>query len=393
MQSKVFPLAGTVIEAVEAPAVSVIAGCAASGLVLLCDHASNALPDRYGCLGLASAQFERHIAYDIGAAPLTRLLAAELGCPAILTRYSRLLIDCNRGTDDPTLIMRLSDGAIIPGNRVLDAAERAERIANYYNPYHGAIRRLIDRLLTLGMTPVLLSIHSFTPQWRGRPRPWHAGVLWDKDNRLALPMLELLRGEAGLSIGDNEPYSGRLKGDTLWQHGTRRGIAHAIIEVRQDLIADPRGQREWAARLASVMRRILEDGEKLHDLRQIRYFGSHTDDAHASLDRLENDQDMTDIDEKTRVELEAATYRRLVEHLRARTDVQNIDLMNLAGFCRNCLANWYQDAANARGITLTKEGAREIVYGMPYAEWQAKNQKEASPEKLAAYEKARPKDH
>jgi hypothetical protein len=289
--------------------------------------------------------------------------------------------------------MRLSDGAIIPGNRVLDGAERAERIANYYNPYHRAIDALIDRLLKVGMTPVLLSIHSFTPHWRGRSRPWHAGILWDKDSRLARPMLELLRGEAGLSIGDNEPYSGRLKGDTLWQHGTRRGIAHAIIEVRQDLIRDPKGQGEWAARLASVMRRILENGEKLHDLRQIRYFGSHTNDAHASLDRLEGDQDMTNIDEKTRVELEAAAYRRLVEHLRARTDVQNIDLMNLAGFCRNCLANWYQDAAAARGIALTKEGAREIVYGMPYAEWQAKNQKEASPEKLAAYEKARPKDH
>jgi predicted N-formylglutamate amidohydrolase len=175
--------------------------------------------------------------------------------------------------------MRVSDGAVIPGNRVLDGAERAKRIACYYEPYHGAIRRLIDRLLAQGIMPVLLSIHSFTPHWRGRSRPWHAGVLWDKDGRLALPMLKLLRDEAGLSIGDNEPYSGRLKGDTLWQHGTCRGIAHAIIEVRQDLIRDDVGQKEWATRLASIIGRILENEFALHDLRQIRYFGSHTDDA------------------------------------------------------------------------------------------------------------------
>ena len=238
----------------------------------------------YGRLGLAPAELERHIAYDIGAARLTRLLAAELGCPAILSRFSRLLIDCNRGPDDPTLIMRLSDGVIVPGNRQLDSAERAYRMRTYYQPYHDAVRNLINRLLALGKTPVLLSIHSFTPHWKGALRPWHAGVLWDKDDRLALPLLKLLREEEGLAIGDNEPYSGRLKGDTLWQHGTCRGIAHAIIEVRQDLIGEARGQSDWAKRLASVVTRILENTglentAAPHDLGEIRYFGSHADEA------------------------------------------------------------------------------------------------------------------
>lgn len=257
--------------------VNIISGRAESGLVILCDHAGNALPSGYGTLGLAAAEFERHIAYDIGAAAVTSELADRLGAPATLTRYSRLLIDCNRGTDDPTLIMRLSDGTVVPGNRILDAAEREKRIRHYYEPYHRAIDALIDRCLGLGTPPVLLSIHSFTDKWKGRARPWHAGILWDRDDRVARPLIDDLRIDPGLVIGDNEPYSGRLKGDTMWRHGTMRGIAHAIIEIRQDLIADERGQVEWAGRLEKILGRMLVCPILKPDLERIRHYGSHAE--------------------------------------------------------------------------------------------------------------------
>lgn len=154
------------IPAEEADSYCVLAGRADAGLIILCDHADNALPPRYGTLGLPREQLGRHIGYDIGAAPITRALATALGVPAVLTRYSRLLIDPNRGADDPTLIMRLSDGAVVPGNRRLDAGERAKRIDLYYRPYHQAIARVIDRCLAAGVTPALLSIHSFTESWK-----------------------------------------------------------------------------------------------------------------------------------------------------------------------------------------------------------------------------------
>ena len=236
-----------------AAAVDCIRGGATPGLLLLCDHASNALPPEYVTLGLPAHELERHIAFDIGTAAVTRQLALLLGAPAVLSRYSRLLIDLNRGLDDPTLIMRLSDGAVIPGNRTLDTAERAARISRFYAPYHAAITASIDASLASGIAPSLLSLHSFTPAWKGVPRPWHAAVLWDTDPRLAQPLLQALRAEPGLIIGDNEPYSGELEGDTLWQHGTRRNLPHAIVEIRQDLITTTEGQTAWAHRLARIM--------------------------------------------------------------------------------------------------------------------------------------------
>ena len=145
-------------------------------LFLLCDHASNALPPEYGSLGLPQIEFERHIAYDIGAAGLTRRLAERLSAPAILSGASRLLIDPNRGLDDPTLIMRLSDGRVIPANRIVEDAERVRRIERFYVPYHSAILERLDAAMHAGTTPILLSIHSFTPVWKGAVRPWHAGV-------------------------------------------------------------------------------------------------------------------------------------------------------------------------------------------------------------------------
>jgi predicted N-formylglutamate amidohydrolase len=251
------------------------------GLLLLCDHAVNALPRAYGTLGLAPAQLERHIAYDIGAYAVTRRVAHALDAPAISTRFSRLLIDVNRGLDDPTLIMRLSDGAVIPANRCIDAAEHDRRVDTYYEPYHQAIDSLIEQCSAAGVPPVLLSIHSFTERWKGAPRPWHAAVLWDRDHRFALPLLKALRAEPGVVIGENEPYDGKLAGDCMWQHGTRRGLAHAILEVRQDLIGDEAGQAAWAERIRSAVAAIFARPELRDQLHAVQYFGSHTDDSGA----------------------------------------------------------------------------------------------------------------
>jgi predicted N-formylglutamate amidohydrolase len=378
------------IAAVEEDSYTILPGCADAGLVVLCDHAGNALPPDYGTLGLPADQLARHIAYDIGAAAVTRALATALDAPAVLTRYSRLLIDPNRGRDDPTQIMRLSDGAVIPGNRHLDEAEREKRGRLYYEPYHRAIAGVIDACIAGGTAPALLSIHSFTESWKTVARPWHVGVLWDeKDTRLAQPLLDRFFAEGDLIVGENEPYPGQYEGDTLWQHGTSRNLANAIIEIRQDLIRDAQGQAQWGQRLSRIVGSILGDRSERPDTtaNEPARIGASRREGRAAMN---GDRSMTKIDKKLETELEAAAFRRLVEHLRERSDVQNIDMMNLAGFCRNCLSNWYQDAAKERGLELTKEGAREIVYGMPYKEWQARHQKDASPEQKAAFEKSKP---
>ncbi len=380
---------GRTIRAEEHDSYRILPGRADAGLILLCDHAGNAIPEPYGTLGLPADQLKRHIAYDIGAAGVTTRLAAALGAPAVMTRYSRLLIDPNRGADDPTLIMRLSDGAVIPGNKRIDEAERERRVRLYYAPYHRAIDAVIDRCLATGTPPMLLSIHSFTESWKETPRAWHVGVLWDRDRRLAKPLLEAFYAEGDLIVGDNEPYSGQLEGDCLWQHATRRGLVNALIEVRQDLIRDEAGQEAWAHRLARIVAAILD-----HTLASASPEPALAGCVpHPARPTSNGDGAMTKIDKTLTSELEAAAFRRLVQHLRERTDVQNIDLMNLAGFCRNCLANWYQEAASAKGIELSKDGAREVIYGMPYKDWQAKYQKEATPEQKAAFAAAKPHQH
>lgn len=248
-----------------------------SGVLLLCDHAENTIPPAYGTLGLTAEDLGRHIAYDIGAAGVTEHLARALRAPALLTQYSRLLIDPNRGRDDPTLVMQLSDGRVVPGNAVLDDAEIEARIERYYAPYHRAIEVAIDAGIAAGKPPVLLAIHSFTQAWKSVPRPWHVAVLWDKDPRLACALLRELAAIPGITVGDNVPYSGQLKGDTLYQHGTLRGLAHALIEVRQDLILSPEGQAEWGELLAGVVRKVLASAELAPRLHAIERHGSHTD--------------------------------------------------------------------------------------------------------------------
>jgi hypothetical protein len=266
----------------------------------------------------------------------------------------------------------------VPGNAGIDSAEREARIARYYLPYHRAIERAVDAGIAAGKPPVLLALHSFTQAWKAVPRPWHAAVLWDKDPRLAQALLERLRELPGLTVGENVPYSGKLRGDTLYRHGTARGLSHALVELRQDLILDAKGQTEWAERLAQVMRDILGSPALARRLHSVEHYGSYRDpQPRTAKAEGAKEKAASVMDERTRTELEAAAFRRLVAHLRERRDVQNIDLMEFAGFCRNCLANWYQEAAAAKGLTVSKEEARELVYGMPYEQWKAKFQTEA----------------
>ncbi|HEY2071309.1 MAG TPA: DUF1244 domain-containing protein [Rhizomicrobium sp.] len=337
-----------------------------ANLVFVCDHASNAVPEPYGTLGLDQGDFATHIACDIGAAEVTRSLAAAYGAPAILARWTRLLIDLNRGPDDPTLVMKLSDGRIIPGNRHAGADEIARRLARFHAPYHAAIAAEIDAAES---PPTIISMHSFTPAWKGVGRPWEVGVLWDRDDRLAKPLLAALE-KAGFVAGDNEPYTGELEDDCLHQHGTMNGLPHVLIEIRQDLIGTDEAARAFARRLKPILDEALAamGAPSLLFTRPLK--------------------GTTHMDEATRTELEAAAFRRLVAHLRERSDVQNIDLMNLAGFCRNCLGDWYREAAAEKGITLGKDEAREIIYGMPPAEWKKRHQKEVSAEQLAAFSTA-----
>jgi predicted N-formylglutamate amidohydrolase len=239
-----------------------IPGALDSGALVICDHASNAIPPGYGMLGLKREALDRHVAYDIGAAEVARALAELIGAPAVLSAYSRLLIDPNRGIDDPTLVMRYSDGAIVPGNASIDAAEIARRTALYWAPYRQEIATKVDAMMATGGAPALISIHSFTPVLRSLARPWKIGVLWDRDGRIAKPLIKALLAEADLcpdEVGDNEPYDGALAGDTIDATATSRGLANALIEIRQDLIAERTNALAWAKRIARLLRPILAD--------------------------------------------------------------------------------------------------------------------------------------
>jgi len=222
-----------------------------------CDHATNTVPDfvNGGTLGLGARDMARHIAYDVGAAGVARALAQALDGPAILSNFSRLVIDPNRGEDDPTLVMKLYDGTVIPANRHVDAADMAHRLNRLYRPYHTAFAELAARR----DDTVIVSIHSFTRQLRGRPpRPWHVALLYAADRRLAGPLLTRLRAEPDLCVGDNQPYGGHLPGDTIARHGIAHERPNILIEVRNDLIETPAAQAAWAARLAPILQEVAE---------------------------------------------------------------------------------------------------------------------------------------
>lgn len=251
----------------------VVEGSRKRGLVLVADHARRALPDEYGDLGLPATEFERHIAYDIGVEAVTRGLAAVLDAPAVMASFSRLLIDPNRGEEDPTLIRQLYDGTVVPGNYPIAAAEREKRLDRFYRPYHDAVDAVIASVAQASdCPPFILSIHSFTPVMRGFVRPWHAGILWDSDPRAPLPLIEALSRDERLVIGNNEPYDGALRGDTMFRHAIVNGYAHALIEIRQDLIATKDGVRQWVDRVAPIVDAI----NRRPDIHEVRRYGSRT---------------------------------------------------------------------------------------------------------------------
>jgi predicted N-formylglutamate amidohydrolase len=201
---------------------------------------------------------ERHIAWDLGAADVAIRLSAELDAFAILQAYSRLVIDCNRRPGIPASIVRISESTRIPGNEVVTVEEAAAREREIFRPYHDRIRTELDTRQAQGRPTMLISVHSFTPRFHGNQRPWHAGVLYNRDPRLAGELLLRLRAEPGLVIGDNEPYSvGDITDYTIPEHGERRGLPHVGIELRQDLISTEAGQSEWTERLARALVSIV----------------------------------------------------------------------------------------------------------------------------------------
>ncbi len=225
-------------------------------LQLICDHASRRVPSALADLGVPKSAFDRHIAYDIGAESVARLLSAELDAPLVLAGYSRLVLDLNRPIGHPESIPEISDAIAIPANRGLDENAKRQRIIELFEPYHDAVNRSLARLWERGPAPALFSVHSFSPGYGATPRPWDVGILWNRDPRIAVPMMDRLE-RTGLHVGDNEPYSGRDLAYTIDMHGAAAGIANCVIEINQDQLMDDAGIHRWAEILTPILRDIL----------------------------------------------------------------------------------------------------------------------------------------
>jgi predicted N-formylglutamate amidohydrolase len=225
-----------------------------SPFLLVADHAGNATPCALGRLGLPEAEWQRHIAWDIGIAGVGRFLADALGATLIQQNYSRLVIDCNRPPGTPTSIPDISEHTPIPGNVGLSEARKAARASAIFWPYHDRIEAELDRRLLTGRPAALIALHSFTPVFKGVARPWHAAVLYNRDPRFARRLMALLNAKQEFTIGENAPYSVNDVTDyTIPVHAERRGLHHVLIEIRQDLIVEADGQRAWSARLAQLL--------------------------------------------------------------------------------------------------------------------------------------------
>ena len=226
--------------------------------VLVCDHASNAVPAHMARLGLEQAELDRHIGWDIGAAMVTESLSVRLGAPAFLSGYSRLVVDCNRPLGSPTAMPPVSDGTVVPANQAVSEAEAAARTDALFWPYHDAIAAYLDRVIGAGAVPMLIAVHSFTPVFQGFVRPWEIGLLYEHDDRLVQPLKDALDAiRPGLTIGDNEPYAIIGPSDySIPVHGQGRGLPHIEFEVRQDLIGTRDGAEDWAETLAAVLNRV-----------------------------------------------------------------------------------------------------------------------------------------
>lgn len=225
-----------------------------SDIVLLCEHASNHMPAEYRQLGLDASHLQRHIAWDIGAAEVTRLLSSKLDAPAFLSGYSRLLIDLNRPLHSQGSIPVLSEDTDIPGNVGIDATERTRRAETMFLPFHDRVAAYLDRRAQPGRQTRIVTIHSFTPVFLGVSRPWHAGVLHDHASDLAEAILSGLRTDAALNVAANVPYVISREADyAVPIHGDDRGIPAVLVEIRQDLLSTRSGIEEWANRLAAAL--------------------------------------------------------------------------------------------------------------------------------------------
>jgi predicted N-formylglutamate amidohydrolase len=227
---------------------------AASPFLLVADHAGNLMPRALGRLGLVEAELQRHIAWDIGIAGLGRLLADALDAMLIQQNYSRLVIDCNRPLDAASSIPPISESTAIPGNAGLTETNKAARATEIFRPYHERIEAELERRRKAGRAGALVSLHSFTPVFKGEARPWHAAVLYNRDPRFAHRLIALLNMEKEFTIGENVPYTVSDATDyTIPVHAERRGLHHVLIEIRQDLLADESGRSGWALRLARLL--------------------------------------------------------------------------------------------------------------------------------------------
>ena len=243
------------LQADDPPPVTVVRPDSPSPFLLVCDHAGNLIPRKLGTLGVSEADRRRHIAWDVGAAEMANRVSELLDAPLVLQTYSRLVIDCNRDPKVESAMPRLSEITEIPGNRDLHPREAAARIKEIFQPYHDRITAMLDARAAAGRRTILVALHSFTPYFEGRgARPWHIGILYNRDDRLPRIMLELLGAEPELTVGDNEPYKISDETDyTIPVHGERRGILHVEIEVRHDEIESEKGQRTWAAQLVHIL--------------------------------------------------------------------------------------------------------------------------------------------
>ena len=228
-----------------------------SPYVVVCDHASNFIPSAFADLGLQKPELERHIAWDPGAAPVARRIAATLDATLVESCISRLVIDCNRPLDAPDLISAVSETTVVPGNADLSPAARQERIDCSWQPFHDTLDTVIRERLEKGMETRLVTVHSFTPVYKGVSRPWHIGIIHDEDERIAAPLLKSLRAVPGITVGANEPYSpSDLVYFTLERHARARGLACAMVEIRNDVIADATGQARWAELIGAILPNI-----------------------------------------------------------------------------------------------------------------------------------------
>jgi predicted N-formylglutamate amidohydrolase len=265
------PAFTTLLEEDEPPPFEVAGHDGRSPFVVTCDHAGRRLPRSLGTLGLSESELAMHIAWDIGARGVALRLATALDAFVACQRYSRLAIDCNRPLGAVDSIATMSERTLIPGNQGVSAPEVAARAREIFHPYHEQIRGELDRRAATGRAAILVAVHSFTPVFLDVPRPWHAGVLFNRDARLATPLLRLLRAEPELVVGCNEPYAADDLCDfSVVHHGEQRGLVHVELEIRQDLIADEAGQLVWAARLARLLPRACEElppANQMHTLR------------------------------------------------------------------------------------------------------------------------------